>query len=245
MVTQELVKLANQRQGFNYSQISSFVGAHQYLLLYKLAKKYLPVSSLVLDWGTGNGHFSYFLCRSGYKTAGFSMEDFYFKDLIKAFPYKFVKGNPNEPSRLPFNENAFDGVVSVGVLEHVEEYGGTTKKSLAEIARILKRNGVFICYHLPNYYSWIEFLGKLLTNNFHHQKRFTKKDIEKFTQNAGLEIIEIGRYGFLPRNSFSKLPRVLRFSQTLALFWDFLDHVFETTFSLVCQNYYFVARKID
>lgn len=243
MISEELVKLANEGKG-DFTQIRSLTSAHQYLLLYKLFRKFVPSGSKILDWGTGNGHFSYFLCRSGYKTVGFSMEDFTFKDWLKSYPdYKFVKGQTNKPVELPFKNHSFDCVVSVGVLEHVREFGGNELGSMKEISRILKPNGIFICYHLPNYYSINEFLGKLLTNKFHHQFRFTKKDIEKLTKNGGFKLIEIGRYGLLPRNSFAKLPFILRLSKSLTFFWDTLDKFLIFIFSPLCQNYFFVAKK--
>lgn len=243
MISKELVTLA-KKMGGNYAQISSLVSAEQYLLLYKLFEKYVSKQSKVLDWGAGNGHFSYFLCRKNYQATGFSMEDFTFKDWLKNYKYKFVKGNIHKPSKLPFKKNTFDCVVSVGVLEHVREFGGNQLNSMSEIFRILKVNGLFICFHLPNYYSLNEFLGKLLTNKFHHQYRFTKKDIEKLTKFSGLKIIEIGRYGFLPRNSFARLPSYLKLSRSLALFWNLLDKLFSFIFSPFCQNYFFVAKKI-
>ena len=44
----------------NLLQFGSLVSAHQYLRAYALVRRYVPTGSQVLDWGTGNGHFSYF-----------------------------------------------------------------------------------------------------------------------------------------------------------------------------------------
>lgn len=243
MILEQLVTLANLNRDKTNSHIQSLGSAHQYLLLHKLFKKFVPKSSIVLDWGTGNGHFSYFLCQSGYKTIGFSLESFYFKEWMRGFKYKFVKGNPKEASKLPFKGNFFNVVVSVGVLEHVRECGGSEDKSLTEIRRILKPEGLFICYHLPNKYSLMEFLGKLKTNNFHHQYRYTKNDIITLARANNFKIIKVGRYGFLPRNILSKLPYRLRFSTSLAYLWDILDNLLSFFLSPFCQNYFFVAQK--
>ena len=172
------------------------------------------------------------------------MEDFIFKDWLKGYPqYKFVKGRINEPTLLPFKNSSFDCVVSVGVLEHVHEFGGNEGGSMKEIARILKNKGLFICYHLPNRYSAIEYLGKWLTNKFHHQYRFTFSDIKKLTAATGFILLEKGRYGFLPRNSLGRLPKRLAYSKALANFWDILDNILSLIFSPFCQNYFFVVRK--
>lgn len=243
MISEELVSLANQKTG-NFAQIKSLAAAHQYLLLYKLLQQFVPKESKVLDWGSGNGHFSYFLCRSGYQATGFSMEDFSFKKWLKAYPdYQFVRGQPQQPVKLPFKNNQFDAVVSVGVLEHVHEFGGNQLGSMKEIFRILKKNGVFICYHLPNYYSLNELLGKLLTKRYHHQYRFTSSDIKKLVKNSNFKLIKLDRYGFLPRNSLSKLPKSVRSSYSFAFFWDTIDKFFSLILSPFCQNYFFVAKK--
>ena len=239
-ISSELVSLAQIR---NLVQISSFTSAHQYIPLYKLVDKYVPKGLRVLDWGTGIGHFSYFLCRSGYKTVGFSMEDYSFKDWLENYQYRFVKGNKIEPINLPFNNNFFDSVVSMGVLEHVREFGGNEIGSMKEIFRILKPGGIFVCFHLPNHYSLIEYLGKLLTRKFHHNYRFKEEQIKKLNIKTGFKMIEIKRYGFLPRNSFGRLPKILRYSKHLAHIWDKLDIILGYAFSYFCQNYYFIVYK--
>ncbi|MBQ4132690.1 MAG: methyltransferase domain-containing protein [Desulfovibrionaceae bacterium] len=45
---------------------------------------------------------------------------------------------------------------SIGVFEHVHETGGDQLASLKEISRVLKPEGFFLCFHLPNKYSWVE-----------------------------------------------------------------------------------------
>lgn len=242
-ILMELVKLSAQKNNKNMAHISSLVSARQYLLLYQLFDKYIPKGSLVLDWGTGIGHFSYFLCQKGYQAVGYSMEDFSFKNWVKGYQYHFVQGNPKEPVLLPFKDKFFEGVVSVGVLEHVGEFGGQINSSVEEIHRVLKPGGLFISYHLPNKYSLIEFLGKRL-KKFHHQKRFTKKDIQDIAAQAGFKLIKVQRYGLLPRNSFAKLPEKLKYSTKLASFWDILDQILSITLSPICQNYFFIAKKI-
>ena len=242
VIFRELIKLSQKNIGRELTQFKTLVGANQYKKLYKLCRKYLPKESKVLDWGSGNGHFSYYLCRSGYKTTGFSLEDFLLRSSLKKFNYRFCKGKISEPTILPFKDNSFEGVVSVGVLEHVREFKGTELKSLKEIKRILKPGGVFICFHFPNYYSLTETLAGTFTRKYIHEYRFTEKDIRKLCKKAGLEIREIGRYAILPRNSWGNFPN-LGNSKVVVLIWNLLDEIFGRVFSPICQNYYFVAKK--
>jgi len=93
----------------------------------------------------------------------------------------------------------------VGVLEHVRETGGSEVGSLREILRILKLDGVFVCYHLPNQFSLIEFIASLLSNKY-HKYRYTRQSIETLCQQSGFELLEIHsmvlpKYvGSLPKN---------------------------------------------
>lgn len=243
LILKELVKLARQQNQIPV-QIASLISVHQYLTLYKLFQRYVPKGSKVLDWGTGIGHFSYFLCRSGYKATGFSiLEGLIFKSWIKDYPYKFVHQSAKEPVKLPFKRDSFEGVASVGVLEHVQEFGGNEIASLNEIKRILKPGGFFICYHCPNRLSWIEYLGKIITKKFHHNFRYTKAEINMLNLKTGFQLLEVGKYGILPRNSLGRLPNRLAYSEIFARFYDILDHLLSFIFAPFCQNYYFIAKK--
>ena len=111
-----------------------------------------------------------------------------------------------DPIHLPYEDESFDAVVSVGVLEHVRQFGGNEIKSLKEIHRILKKDGLFLCFHFPNKYSWIEALARRIPSKHYHPYLFTKKDIYHLNQNVGLLVEELKGYAILPRNELSRLP---------------------------------------
>jgi hypothetical protein len=75
-ILNKLVWLATKYPDGELLPFKSLVSAYQYILLYRVFNKYVPIGVKVLDWGVGNGHFSYFLVKAGYKTFGYSLNSF-------------------------------------------------------------------------------------------------------------------------------------------------------------------------
>jgi SAM-dependent methyltransferase len=243
VILSDLVRLAHEDPGRKLEQFASLAGAHQYRRLYRLFRRHVPPGATVLDWGSGNGHFSYFLTRAGYRATGFSLEGYWFRDWLGDPGYSLASGTPDDPVTLPFPAASFDAVASVGVLEHVRETGGSEGASLREIARVLRPAGVFVCYHLPNRHSLIESLARRLPGKYHHLWRYTRRDVEALVRGADLELLEVRRYGLLPRNSAHRLLGPLRAARAAARLWDAADAALGFLLSPLCENYCFVARK--
>jgi SAM-dependent methyltransferase len=242
-IVAELVERAEREPERGLLQFRSWPSARQYRDLYRIVRAHVRPGTAVLDWGAGNGHFSYFLTRAGYRATGFSFIPLERGGFIHDGEYRFVQGDPDDPVTLPFPDASFDAVASIGVLEHVRETGGSEARSLAEIGRVLRPGGVFICYHFPNRYSWIDLLAKRFPGKHHHPYRFTRRDIETLVAGAGLTLLHARRYGALPRNGWHRAPRALRRSRVVAGLWDALDDALRVPLSAVCQNYIFVAAR--
>ena len=233
-------------------QFASLPAANQYRKLYELTDRYVPPGSHVLDWGCGRGHFSYFLVKRGFRVTAYSLEHppEIFAALSEAERTRltFVHGALDDVRVLPFADGQFAATFSVGVLEHVQELGGDELSSLFELRRVLKSGGVLICYHLPNRYSYIEAasrnLGERKQVGDFHRYRFTGRDIRTLCRGVKLELLDQGRYGFLPRNSLNRLPARLRDAPLLSSALNRGDAVLERLFSPVVQNHYFVAGRI-
>lgn len=225
-------------------QFQSLPSANQYRKLYALTDAYVPSGASVLDWGCGRGHFSSYLLRRGYRVTAFSLEDapelFALLSDDERSRLTFVRGT--DAVSLPFADGAFSAAFSIGVLEHVREYGGTEEASLRELHRVLQPGGRLLAYHFPNRYSHIEWLARIVRAD-HHEHRFTAAEIARLTAATGFDLREVARYGFLPRNSFNRLPVSLRSSQWLASLVNGIDRVLERVFSPITQNYYFVAER--
>ena len=125
----------------------------------------------------------------------------------------------------------------------MRETGGTEAGSLAEISRILRPGGAFICTHFPNRTSLIDWAASHVPGKHRHEFKYSQGDIEKLVADARLTLLAVDRYGFLPRTSLGGLPGPLRRSRVLAALWDGLDGALAFVLSPLCQNYQFVARK--
>jgi SAM-dependent methyltransferase len=225
-------------------QFGSLASAHQYLPLYRMWRRHVAGGAEVLDWGAGNGHFSYFLARAGYRATGFSFMPFSYEPYLpKGAPYRYVPGSEREPVKLPFADASFDAVASIGVLEHVRETGGQEQGSLAEIARVLRPGGAFVCWHFPNQWSWIDSIARNVPGKHRHLYRYTRDDIRRLVAGAGLELLETRRYGVIPRNTVHRLLGPARDAAWAAGLWDAADAVLSWPLNLVAQNHCFAARK--
>jgi SAM-dependent methyltransferase len=240
-IVDELIRLQRREPELGLDLFQSLVSARQYRALYLLLQQFVQPGAAVLDWGCGNGHFSYVLDRLGYRAHGYSFGDV---PLVRHLSsrYTFTRGRESDPTTLPYRSEQFDAVVSVGVLEHVRETGGDELASLHEIRRILRPGGHFICYHLPNFFSYIEAAAAIIPRIHHHAYRFTPRDVHRWCDRVPLELLMLERYGALPRNPWQVVP-VGRVSRRLADTWDALDRVMGVVMAPVVQNYRFVARK--
>lgn len=247
--------------GHTVDQFRSLPQASQYRTLYALTRRHMPPGARVLDWGCGNGHFSFLLARLGAAVTAYSFEPepavFSLLAPQERQRITFVNGSSEDPSALPFEGASFDCAFSIGVLEHVRETGGTEAGSLREIRRVLKPGGRFVCYHLPNRYSYIEALQRARYRStpnastagdyslpwLYHAYRYTGADIEALCRDTGFTLAELRRYGALPRNMLARLPAALKRSRAATRAIDALDTALQVALSPVSQNYAFVAVR--
>jgi SAM-dependent methyltransferase len=225
-------------------QWCSLVTCAQERLVYAKALERVAPQSRVLDWGCGNGHFSYFLAEHGYHPDSYALGEIP-PLLHQEKRISFTKGE-NRTS-LPYPASTFDAVFALGVIEHVAEHGGSERASLAELARVLKPGGLLLMFHLPNRWSWIEGakwctwrLG--LTQTREHLRRFTRDDFLNLLSGLPFKAIEEGRYHFLPRATLGRLPG-LRDSRVFCAAIDRLDDLLAWALRPIAQNHYFLLRK--
>ena len=119
---------------------------------------------LILDAGCGAGKFAQSLLTFGSKIVGvdisFQMLKYCAKNLLKSF--KSINADLN---KLPFKDNIFDKIYSVGVLMHVEDVDLVIK----EFRRVLKKGGSVVIvnnnlllFYFSLFYLPLLFLRKII-----------------------------------------------------------------------------------
>ncbi len=153
----------------------------------------------ILDWGCGYGQISDMLSRAGLNVASFDYRPGLEPGVVplERYPHLSVSLSP-DPRLLPFDDAAFDAVLSCGVLEHVED----PDASLEEIRRVLTPGGTFYVYKLPNRTSYLEAIARRTGMYYHgayeHDRVYTPVSATQLLARHSFEVIEARRMNMLP-----------------------------------------------
>ncbi len=110
----------------------------------------------ILDWGCGWGQMSHLLRQRGLEVSSLEYVAEGAEDR-RAEIYPDVEVTyTSEPVALPYADESFDAVLSMGVLEHV----GRPEASLDELRRVLAPGGTLWIHKLPNRRSWLEWAAR-------------------------------------------------------------------------------------
>jgi len=144
----------------------------------------LPKNACVIDIGCEYGFIAAMLSilRPDLKIYSVDLKPMETWGKLKKHNVKFQTGNG---MCLNFRNNTFDAVLTFGVLEHVED----NDKFLKEVKRVLKKNGKFFIFNLPNKYSMPEFLAKRM-GVWHHETKYSIGDISYLLSNNNFKIVE-------------------------------------------------------
>lgn len=107
--------------------------------IYPLVLKYFPKGTKVLESGCGDGRWVKFLSDKGWDSIGLEISPATIQMVREVWPtLQIVEG---DAAFSPFEDNYFDGVISLGVVEHWVE---GPVSPLKDIFRVLKGGGIGI-----------------------------------------------------------------------------------------------------
>lgn len=160
-----------------------------------------PREIKILDWGCGKGHISYLLRRLGFAVTACDRDDdsddSAFGQEIPLLAEAGVEVTPlQDDVALPFDDAAFDAVVSFGVLEHVPDDLG----SLREIRRITRPGGILYITFLPYPLSWTQAVARLRGNHY-HDRLYWRRDVYRLAQASGFAVADMRLAQLFPKNS--------------------------------------------
>jgi SAM-dependent methyltransferase len=158
------------------------------------------VDGPLLDWGCGLGQLTVLLRSRGLDVTSFDWDptvDGTVKRPLPRFP-EVEAWRSDEPVGLPFEDDRFDAVLSMGVLEHVHDPDG----SLEELRRVLRPGGLLWIFKLPNRASYLEWIARRAGMYHHgvgeHDRLYALDEAVALVERHGFVVREARRANMLP-----------------------------------------------
>lgn len=184
---------------------------------YELAVERIAVDrpGTILDWGCGFGQLSHML-----KGKGLDVTSMEWHPEVPEGEVRRLERFPDvearytqDPVRLPYEDARFDAVLSMGVLEHVQD----PEASLDEIHRVLRAGGTLYVFKLPNRFSYLEKLARAAGLYYHgqleHDTLYTKRSAREMVERHGFAVREIRLANMLPLGMTAPVAQRPRFTR--------------------------------
>jgi SAM-dependent methyltransferase len=159
------------------------------------------ITGPVLDWGCGYGQMTQLMRERGMDVTAFDWHPDAAPggETVRLEHYPGVEAHrSSDPVKLPFPDSSFTCVLSCGVLEHVQHPGG----SLAELHRVLRPAGRLLVYKLPNRFSYLEALARLMGLYYHgalpHDEVYTRRSAAALVSAHGFHLDAVRLSNLLP-----------------------------------------------
>jgi len=166
--------------------------------------QHLPKDATILDAGCGLARWVIYLRQRGYQAFGV---DYAHAALVQARCFNAtVPLFTADTARLPVRDESLGGVISLGVVEHVES---GPVPALKELHRVLKPGGVALVavpYNNPWRRSVVNHLRRLRDwqkrrmglNLIFAEYRFTARELTNFLRQAGFDVLSVHVDEFVP-----------------------------------------------
>lgn len=136
---------------------------------------------------------------------------------------------------LPFKSEMFDAVVCCGALEHAYN----SRKFLKDSGRVLKNNGLFLCYYLPNKTGLESLFSKVFPSEHNF---YDNNSIEHLFSECGYEVLTVTREHVIPELRFLPVLQIWnRLNKILVHLDDLLN---KTRLKFFGDNWRVYARKM-
>lgn len=212
--------LLERTLNYGYSKwdfhLRSLLGWHRYEKIVDEITK-IDNQGLVLDVGCGLGQITEMLHLKGVRAVGIDIGgELRECGIWKHLYAPFIIG---DCCNLPFGSKIFNIVVCCGVLEHVYN----TQKFLVECKKVLKDNGIFLCYFLPNKTGFESLFSSILHTDHNF---YNKKLINQVFTKSGYQILTVKREHIIPNPHLNIVINIYnRINNILIL----LDNLFDKT----------------
>ncbi len=159
--------------------------------------KYFKKNKKILEAGCGYGRYCFYLEKKGVRCFGIEIE----KNALEVGK-RYAKKNQlksklilGDVKKLPFEDNIFDGYMSLGVIEHFYSLNDI-QKAFDEAYRVLKKGG-YAFFSVPNPYAVTFWVPKITGKEKVYHRSIHKKHLKKFAQASGFQIISLRYRDFI------------------------------------------------
>jgi SAM-dependent methyltransferase len=202
---------------------------------------YISGNMRLLDWGCRHAPDSCMLRTlypqleiHGCDVAGDDFQEFhnYANLAYRALDHEYI---------LPYQDQSFDVVLSSGVLEHV----AFEQKSIEQIWRVLKNDGIFIVTFLPNKSSITENMSRMIGNYNCHNRLYKLNETKNTFLRLGFVVEACGYHQVFP--TFAKGVDGSKLLDVAANIGAKMNRTVERIpyFNRISSNLYFVLRRVS
>ena len=179
-----------------------------------LSEQNLPSSARILDAGCGAGTYVRFLAEKGFQAVGMDYSLPSLQRALLADPQKTGRYLGGDAYRMPFSNETFELVVSIGTFQAMEN----PPHALKEMVRVLRPKGLLVveCLNSREIISQMKTLWGRITGAVPKVRTYPPQEIEAWLAACG--VTPVKRKGvYLPPRQFTQFKKILDLQVTNSL----------------------------